>query len=503
MRHSKEDWPFVSIILQCGGVEYLLRLKECLRSLSLQNYPGKVERVLTYACKMEEEVPNEEFVGLGVTTLKVHQHVFDGWPAAWARNVGFRQSKGDILVTVDSDLLLRPDMLTEIVTHASKGAVVSIQAKFPDENFKNYDVTDHTVWARAHDHPGIIQTCRGALCIAASREAVFAVRGMDETFVGYGCEDVDFYKRLRRYGLREVNILEDEPSAKFIHQWHPRDRNNDNQTKLRNRALLVRNNEEKRVYTDNSDWGLAPDGLTAVGGISKSDYGGIITAPNLRKKSDPMRPRIFQIGFNRCGTKSLATFFKRHGFPTLDWHGGFLAALMEVAFYEGKPLLNYLDRYEVFTDMECTLSDYYNCVRRADERIAQMLRKLSQSFPAYQMKKFKILDAQYPGSKFILNHRPVDNWVNSRLDYIDGGYRSCSHGDNIHTNREALIRCWVKEWKIHHELVEQYFSDKSDRLLWFDIEKDDPQKLCDFFPEYDLNPEHWTHQNSCRQVGRV
>ena len=41
------------------------------------------------------------------------------------------------------------------------------------------------------------------------------------------------------------------------------------------------------------------------------------------------RPKVFQIGFNKCGTTSLHQFFQRSGLRSVHWDGGYLAPRME------------------------------------------------------------------------------------------------------------------------------------------------------------------------------
>ena len=63
-------------------------------------------------------------------------------------------------------------------------------------------------------------------------------------------------------------------------------------------------------------------------------------------------PRIFQIGFNRCGTTTLIRFFQANGLHCLHWGRGTIAAGIEAAFMEGKPLLTYVDGFQAYGDME-------------------------------------------------------------------------------------------------------------------------------------------------------
>ena len=214
--------------------------------------------------------------------------------------------------------------------------------------------------------------------------------------------------------------------------------------------------------------------------------------------SDTSRPRIFQIGFNRCGTKSFTHFFEQNGLKAVHWRGGALAAGIEVARREGKPLLTYMDDYDVYLDME-----KINVAALAQKwmkkpifyRLLHLVKDQSERVPIYAARYFKELDAQYPGSKFILNTRDVDRWAASRLRFNEQKYRSCRHGDHVHTTEEELVACWKEEWAEHHAEVLDYFKDRPKDLLVFNIEKDTVEKIIAFFEERNFDPQHWGRLN--------
>lgn len=221
-----------------------------------------------------------------------------------------------------------------------------------------------------------------------------------------------------------------------------------------------------------------------------------------RSAPEPGRPRIFQIGFNRCGTKSLCTFFRHNGYRAVHWKNGKLAEGIELARLRGEPLLRYVGRWDVYTDME----------RVAHRRFfkGRVLRRLLRhrgrdrlEKPIYAFRYFRDLDRQYPGSKFILNIRGVDRWVESRLRFEadDGGeYRFCRHGDRAHPERASLVACWKEHWRTHLSEVREYFRGRRDDLLVFHIENDPVEKLVRFFERagHDLDPRHWTRENRTR-----
>jgi hypothetical protein len=179
--------------------------------------------------------------------------------------------------------------------------------------------------------------------------------------------------------------------------------------------------------------------------------------------------KIFQIGFNRCGTVSLHYFFEMSGIPAVHWDEGALARSMYAQYKQDKPLLARYPDFTFFSDME------------ADIAIAGKPSWLYAHIDFY-----KLLDAQYPGSKFILNTRRLEDWLVSRsrfgeaspswyLDYAKRQYNTSA--ENVH-------QIWKNQWVQHHNDVLAYFKDRPEDLLVYDIDNDNADKIREFFKPY-------------------
>ena len=185
--------------------------------------------------------------------------------------------------------------------------------------------------------------------------------------------------------------------------------------------------------------------------------------------SGPPNPKIFQIGFNRCGTSSLYNFFLDNNIRATHWHGGEIGLeIARNARIEQRLLGPYEDRFDAFTDME---------------------EHHTQNFGPHH---FKQLHKEHPTGFFILNTRPVDKWVKSRFNLHKGKFaQECSEA--LRLPPEQLEAFWIAEWHSHHQRVKEHFKDYT-RFLVFDIETDDGNVLRDFLSaEYDLDPAHWGH----------
>jgi hypothetical protein len=179
--------------------------------------------------------------------------------------------------------------------------------------------------------------------------------------------------------------------------------------------------------------------------------------------------KIFIIGFNKTGTHSFHEYFKKNLISSIHWDGGKLARTIKYNHKNGIKILTGYEQYTVFSDMEDVLN-------------------LNYAHVDYFME----FDKMYPGSKFILNIRDVENWIKSRINHGGGWYVNylCR---KLNLTKEKLNQKWREDYYNHTENVINYFSDKPNKLLIFDIEKDSIQKLNDFFPNLQLNADLYEH----------
>jgi hypothetical protein len=183
----------------------------------------------------------------------------------------------------------------------------------------------------------------------------------------------------------------------------------------------------------------------------------------------PSHNKIFQIGFNRCGTTSLHEFFLANNIRSVHWGRGEVALEIDRNRRLGRQLLGRFEpHFDAFTDME--------------EHHTQ----------TYCAQFFQQLHKEHPDAYFILNTRPVDKWIASRFSLLGGSYaRECAQ--ILRLDGQQLIDFWKVEWHHHHKVVQEYFQNHS-RFLVFNIETDDGEVLQTFLsPEYVTDPSTWGH----------
>ena len=194
--------------------------------------------------------------------------------------------------------------------------------------------------------------------------------------------------------------------------------------------------------------------------------------------------RYFQIGFQRCGTTSIALFLNRCGIPCVHYDEGRLAKRMRVNLAAGRrPLAGYDERYRAFANLNWNAADdYYD------------------GFMHYAA-----LRNAY-GGRFILNTRPVERWVRSAMAHkaLRGRREMLAHYALRYstTDLDRVAECLRGEWDAHHRRVRAEIP--ADELLVFDIESDPPEALCDFVGAPRACARFYTRENATmNRLGRA
>jgi hypothetical protein len=177
--------------------------------------------------------------------------------------------------------------------------------------------------------------------------------------------------------------------------------------------------------------------------------------------------KIIQIGFNKCGTRTLHRFFRTNGIPGVHWDEGRLALTILRNVLEGSPPFSGYEENVFYSDMEAFTEDVF--------------------VDAYKF--FPLFHRRHPDAVFILNTRSRDAWINSRLQHVHGEPYVQKHMRVMRTASEAeTCEAWARDWDRHHQRVREYFATNGGRLIEFHIEREGPEKLAEAIPELSLDP---------------
>jgi hypothetical protein len=168
--------------------------------------------------------------------------------------------------------------------------------------------------------------------------------------------------------------------------------------------------------------------------------------------------KIFCIGLNKTGTSSLHEAFKILGLKSvhcIDDDGNNIKDIIETNYHNANNILKGLEQYEAISDWDKG---------------------------PYTVEVFKEFDKQYPGSKFILNTRDINSWLNSREKHVKRNQEEKKKNPErdirwLEIDREG----WEAKFKQHYGEAIEHFKDRKNDLLIFDVTKGDGwEKLCPF-----------------------
>ena len=184
--------------------------------------------------------------------------------------------------------------------------------------------------------------------------------------------------------------------------------------------------------------------------------------------------KIFVIGFNKCGTRSLHMLFRKSGIRSAHWGGSDpsrnFAVIMARNLDLKLDILHGLATYTAFSDLSF----------HSSESVIEACRL------------FKHMHNQHPASYFIYNTRPVEHWVRSRLKHGDISRRAASaYGCHI----DDLPKKWACEFEAHRDDVLSFFLDKPQKLCVLDIEHGDIAEVIRFLrPHFRIAEPYWEHR---------
>ena len=161
-------------------------------------------------------------------------------------------------------------------------------------------------------------------------------------------------------------------------------------------------------------------------------------------------PKVFGIGFHKTGTSSLGLALEHLGYRVSGANGARDPQISQ----------------EIVLQMAFRLVDEYEYNAFKDNPWPIIYREL---------------DAQYPGSKFILTIRPTNEWITSVVRHFDTSYtpmRKWIYGVGYPKGNEEI---YMARYERHNREVMAYFQDRPHDLLVLRMtEGDGWEKLCTF-----------------------
>lgn len=133
--------------------------------------------------------------------------------------------------------------------------------------------------------------------------------------------------------------------------------------------------------------------------------------------------------------------------------------------------------------------------------LASVALPIARSYTAFEDNPwcllYRELDAAFPGSKFILTRRYSEDWVDSLMGHFDDELNPTFR--YIYGCENALVRPrqhYIDIYEHHNETVLNYFKDRPNDLLVFDLERADWEPICTFLDQRQPRFRRYPHRNS-------
>lgn len=205
------DAPAVSFVIGHRGTERLPNLRATLRSIASQS--GAAIECIVVEQSARPEIARE----LPSWVRYLHTPVDAGveYNRSAAFNAGAKTARGELLVLHDNDMLVPQRYAVEVAARAAEGW------RFIDLKRFVFYASEHdsrAIWDGAPLRPDltttITQNVRGG-SIAVAKSAYAAIGGFDESFIGWGGEDNEFWERAEVHGgVYKFGYLP------MLHLWH-------------------------------------------------------------------------------------------------------------------------------------------------------------------------------------------------------------------------------------------------------------------------------------------
>jgi len=186
-----EKYPFVSVIIPTLNKEKYI--ETTLLSIKNQDYKGKYEIIVVDSNSKDMTVKiARKYADKVIVTKRRGVSV--------GRNIGAEVAKGEILIFVDADTTLLPNVISKVVGHLRRKKVVGVVVPILCDNLKDWfisilvEVSYYTL-SKLNLHP-----LRGC-CFGCKRDVFFKVGCFDEKL--HLAEDIELGSRIKKIGKIE------------------------------------------------------------------------------------------------------------------------------------------------------------------------------------------------------------------------------------------------------------------------------------------------------------
>jgi hypothetical protein len=198
-------------------------------------------------------------------------------------------------------------------------------------------------------------------------------------------------------------------------------------------------------------------------------------------------PRVVQIGFHKCGTRSLEQLFRGAGHRVVKnklrrplRRSRNAGLIMRQNLEAGRKIFAGMEDHVFYADLIYqTESDRFEPIRY-----------------------FREIMRDYPDTILLLNVRNREDWIKSRLKHSHGEFAQRVMRQRKIASSEELAETWRREWDTHLAEVRAFMADRPEQFIEFDIDRDPVDALVERLSAYGLSAADWGDVGRTRGVKR-
>lgn len=196
-------------------------------------------------------------------------------------------------------------------------------------------------------------------------------------------------------------------------------------------------------------------------------------------------PRVVQIGFHKCGTRSLERLFRQAGHRVVKFklrrpfrRSRNAALLIRQNLEAGRKAFAGMEDFTFYADL------IYQTEQDAFEPI----------------RHFREILRDYPDTVLLLNVRNREDWIRSRLRHGHGEFLRRVMRQRGVDSAEQVAAAWRQEWDDHLEDVRSFMAVRPSQLVEFDLDTGSVEALISRLSAYGLRAADWDDIGRTRGV---
>lgn len=198
-------------------------------------------------------------------------------------------------------------------------------------------------------------------------------------------------------------------------------------------------------------------------------------------------PRVVQIGFHKCGSRSLEQLFRGAGHRVVKYklrqpfrRSRNAALLIRENLRAGRKVFAGFENFTFYADL--------------------IYQTESESFEPIRC--FREIMRDYPDTILLLNVRKREDWIKSRLNHGHGEFARRVMRQRGVASTDILADAWRREWDTHLAEVREFMADRPEQLVEFDLDAGAVNDLVTRFRDYGLRVDDWGDIGRTRGVRR-